>query len=186
MSLDVLSRDIFSQAEEEIKQLEQETQEEISQIKEEAYSRVEEYKKELYSRYSQESISLKESILGAYKREAKKILLESQRQLLEEIKQEILKELESDAKLRETIFKSLFSKAKKEITVHSLTCSSSDKKLFEKIVPKSVSIQTAKNFDGVEFESKDKKHLVSITIEDLLESIIEERGEEIYNELFSK
>jgi len=116
--------------------------------------------------------------------ESKKALLAAQRQVMEDLKEQVLGELERyPAEKRKELYSRLVSKAKKELGECSVYTNKADKALLS--LPSGIS--SAGVIDcrgGLVFESKDKSFRLDYRFESLLEDVWNKNMHDIYAKLF--
>jgi V/A-type H+/Na+-transporting ATPase subunit E len=181
MSLETVKEEVLSGAKAESSSLIAEGKKEAARILREAEKKAD----ELRERAEAESKRLIESIrrqeTASSELEAKKIVLEAKKELVEEAFAAAAKSLESmDDKKREAIIKKMMAKARKDIDVAHAYCSKKDSKLLKDIKPEASDIS-----GGLIAENKEKTVRVDFSYETLLQSVRETKMQEISAILFS-
>jgi len=127
---------------------------------------------------------MEQQTLSSAELESKKEMLAAQRQVMEDLKQQVLHELEGyPSDKRKKLYSKLVSKAKKELGDCYVYSSRNDKPLLQ--LPSSMTYADAIDCrGGLMFESKDKSFRLDYRFESMLDDVWNKDIQEIYAKLF--
>lgn len=187
MTLELISKDIFSRADAKIQSLEEEKTRQIEQAKALSEKELKKFKDKLQSNLDEDIKQYKEKILGNYQREAKKIVLQAKVEVFNEVYKNTLDELSGMSDLdKKSLYKRLISIAKEQLDLGIIICSRNDKKLVEELSTKDIKINVEENLaGGLKFESSDSKQLLNLSFQSLVDDYISENNEEIQRKLYN-
>jgi V/A-type H+-transporting ATPase subunit E len=122
--------------------------------------------------------------LSSAELESKKAMLAAQRQVMEDLKQQVLHELEDyPADKRKKLYSKLVSKAKKELGGCFVYSNQGDKSLLQ--LPSTMTYSgVIACRGGLVFESKDKSYRLDYRFESMLDEVWNRDIQEIYAKLF--
>lgn len=129
-------------------------------------------------------VQMEQHELSSAELEARKLLLSAQRQVMEDLREQILKELERyPSDKRKKLYSRLVSKAQKELGEGYVYSSKNDKTLLQ--LPKGFSSGGVIDCrGGLVFESKDRSVRLDYRFESLLEEVWNKKMQEIFAKLF--
>jgi V/A-type H+-transporting ATPase subunit E len=184
MSLNKVVEEILRRGEEKKQEIirhgEQERDEQIKQVEKRIVDERLKAEKRTTSLISQ----MEQQELSSGELESKKALLAAQRQVMDDLKQQVLHELESypDDK-RKKVYSKLVSKAKKDLGECFVYSNKEDKALLQ--LPSSMTFAgTVECRGGLVFESKDKSFRLDYRFESMLDDVWNKDIQEIYSRLF--
>lgn len=184
MSIDILSKDILSKAEDEKKLIEKAAEEEMSKLQEEFNTKIGDFKKSLFDKHEKEVSYQREKILGEYKKDSKRVVLDVKTKLLDEIYSDVLETLKS---MKGDEKREFYQKVINSVTDFDYKCvktSKKDSKILRELLPKEVKVSIDDTVCGTVFISSDEKQIVDMTIESILKYAYEDVEEEIQEVLF--
>jgi V/A-type H+-transporting ATPase subunit E len=184
MSLDKVVEDILRRGEERrqetLRQGERERDEHIAQ----ADTVIAERKENATRRTESQISQMEQQELSSAELESKKALLSAQRQVMDDIKSQVLAEMSSYPEdKRRTMYARLMEKAKNELGECHVYSNAADKQLLRLIPGISVG-GTVNCRGGLVFESKDRAVRLDYRFETMLEDAWSKRIQEIYSNLF--
>src|SRR3989344_4678109 len=134
MGLEAVREEIIKNAKGQESALIAEARKEASRIMKDAEAKVREMEEKSEAEAKKSIEAVKKQALASGEMESKKLQLEAKKQAIERAFEEAKKSLESmDDRKRESMIKNFLEKAKKEIDVASVYCSSRDAKLLKGI-----------------------------------------------------
>ncbi len=188
MSLDILSKDILHKAEEHKKNLDIKFQEESSKLEEESKELILKFKNKLKNKSEIELKLNKDKIIGSSKRDAKKLILETKTNLMEEsfnLAYNKILNLKTDEKNK--ILSSLIKQAKQLIEFDLIECNKKDLKFIKESLLKNnqIKIKAKENIEGLIFYSKNETEKLDFTLKTILIEFFENEEDKIQNKLFN-
>ncbi len=185
MSLDVLSKDILLKAEEEKKLLIKKLEEEKSLLESEYAFRVESWKKLVLEKNLHEISTEKSKVLGFYRREAKRIVLDSKSEIVDGVYLSALEKVYNFEKQERELFLSKIAKyAFENFKFSKVYCSKKDLKFSKSLFDKGVKISTSDDVMGFVFESEDGREILDMRFETIVKHIFENSQDRIQKILF--
>ena len=184
MSLNRVVEDILRRGEEKkqeiIRRGEQERDEQIQQVE----KRIVEERQKAEKRVSVQISQMEQQELSSAELESKKSMLAAQRQVMEDLKEQVLDALENyPADKKKKLYSKLAAKAKKELGECYVYASASDNGLLQ--LPSGVTVAGAIECrGGLVFESKDRNYRLDYRFESLLDEIWTKDMKEIYEKMF--
>ncbi len=184
MGLNKVVEEILRRGEEKKQEIirhgEQERDEQIQQVDKRIGDERQRAEKRTASLISQ----MEQQELSSAELESKKAMLAAQRQVMEDLKQQVLHELEGyPADKRKRLYSKLVSKAKKELGDCYVYSSKDDKPLLQ--LPSSMTYAGAIGCrGGLVFESRDKSFRLDYRFESMLDEVWNKDIQEIYAKLF--
>jgi len=159
---------------------EQERDEQIKQVDKRIVDERQKAEKRTVSLISQ----MEQQELSSAELESKKAMLSAQRQVMEDLKQQVLHELENyPADKRKKLYSKLVSKAKKDLGECFVYSNKDDKSLLQ--LPSSMTFAGAIECrGGLVFESKDRSFRLDYRFESMLDEVWNKDIQEIYAKLF--
>jgi V/A-type H+-transporting ATPase subunit E len=122
--------------------------------------------------------------LSSAELESKKALLATQRQVMEDLKEQVLHELEGyPADKRKKLYSKLVLKARKDLG-ECFVYSNKDDKLLLQLPPGMANAGAIECRGGLVFESKDKSFRLDYRFESMLDDVWNKDIQEIYSKLF--
>ena len=186
MSIEVMSREIQESLENfEIEEFSK-SEKELGELKLESKKRIDSYKYSLDLKFKKELDSRKKNILGSAKSNGKTLVLESQKEVFENLNFEVLKYFEnlSDGDLL-FFYSHLFKRASEIIDIGYIKCSEKDFNLVQKLAKKGVIVELDNYISkGLILETKDRKNCVDLRVKVILDSMIKDREEELISLLY--
>jgi V/A-type H+-transporting ATPase subunit E len=184
MSLEKVVEDILRRGEESkqeiVRQGERERGEHVSQ----ADDVIAEHKEVATRRADSQISQMEQQELSSAELESKKALLSAQRQVMDEIKSQVLTEISNYPEdKRRTMYARLMEKAKKELGECYVYSNASDKQLLRPIPGITIG-GTVDCRGGLVFESKDRAIRLDYRFESMLEDAWNKKIQEIYSSLF--
>lgn len=144
------------------------------------------FRDSLISKHKAEVESVKEKILGKYKKESKQIVLDVKSKLISQVCENALENiLTLDKKDKEKIIKSLIGKAKDLIEYDEVLTSKDMEKFVKSEIKKEAKV-TASDINGLIFLSNGGKVKVDMTFETLFREVFDENEEKLQEVLFRK
>jgi V/A-type H+-transporting ATPase subunit E len=184
MSLNKVVEEILRKGEEKKQEIirhgEQESDEQVQQVEKRIIDERQKAEKRTVSMISQ----MAQQELSSAELESKKAMLGAQRQVMEDLKQQVLHELEGyPADKRKKLYSKLVSKAKKDLGECAVYSNKDDKALLQ--LPPSMNYAGAIECrGGLMFESKDKSFRLDYRFESMLDDVWNKDIQEIYAKLF--
>lgn len=184
MSLNKVVEEILRRGEEKkqeiIRRGEQERDEQIQQ----ADKRIVDERQKAEKRTSAQIAQMEQQELSGAELESKKAMLAAQRQVMEDLKQQVLHELEGyPADRRKKLYSKLVSRAKKELGECFVYSCKEDKPLLQ--LPSNMTYAGAVDCrGGLVFESKDRSFRLDYRFESMLDEVWNKDIQEIYSKLF--
>ena len=187
MSIDILSRDLLQKAEAEKETIETELSKELKILKENSNQNIASFKEKLKAKYEEDISNQKEKILGSFKRESKKEILEVKTKLIEEVYFETYEELcllktEEKSKFLKNIINSV---KKNGFKFDKIICSKKDSKLVKEICDTNIKLQLEEEMNGLVFSSNSGKEILDMTFKTLLKEAFEKTEGKIQKTLFN-
>jgi len=180
MGLESVKEELLSNAKEQSDSLIAEARKEAGRIMKEAGKKIEEMKEKSDIAAKKAMDAVKRQELSSAELECKKMSLEAKKQAIQNAFNEAKSRLENlDDKKREKYIKSLLEKVKKDIEVSYIYCSKKDVKFL-----KGSNCETASIIGGIIAENKDKTIRVDYSFETMLDTIKEDKLQEINKMLF--
>jgi len=184
MSLDKVVEDILRKGEERKRELillgKKEADEQTSLAEKRTSERRTSEEKKVESAIAQ----MEQQEISSAELESKKALLAAQKQVMEDLKEQILTQLENyPADKRKKLYGRLTAKAKKELKEGYVYSSPGDKPLVQ-FVPGMTYGGTMECRGGIVFESKDRTYRLDYRFETILEDVWNTNIQEIYSKLF--
>ena len=181
MGLEAVKEEVIRVAKEQETALTADARKEASRIMREAERKIEEMKEKSDAETKRMMDAIKRQELAAAELENKKMLLESKKQVIDNVFAEARKRLEStDDRKREEYAKKLIEKAKKEIDAAYAYCNKRDAKFL-----KGVNIGAVNVIGGLIAENKERTIRVDYSFETMLEGIKDSELQNINKLLFS-
>ena len=170
MSLEIISRDILSKAQDEKSQIELELREEISKLEKNFDVSIDNFKNNLLLKFELELETNKKTILSSSRTNAKKILLEKKSDL---ISKSISKTLEKlylmDEKTKEKFLLKIIKKVNSEkIIYEKVYCNKSDLNFLKSVLSSDIKLISKENLDGLIFEINSGKSLIDLSYKQIL------------------
>jgi V/A-type H+-transporting ATPase subunit E len=184
MSLNKVVDEILRRGEEKkqeiIRQGEQERDEQIQQVE----KRIVDERLKAEKRTAALISQMEQQELSSAELESKKAMLAAQRQVMEDLKEQVLHELEGyPADKRKRFYSKLVSKVKKDLGECSVYSNKNDKVLLQ--LPSSMTYAGAVECrGGLVFESKDRSFRLDYRFESMLDDVWNRDIQEIYAKLF--
>lgn len=180
MGLEAVKEEVIRQAKEQESAIIAEARKEANKIEKEAEKKIEEIKAKSEEDTKKAIDTMKRQALVTAEMESKKLVLESKKQVIENVFAEARKRLESlDEKRRESIVKKLVGKAEKELEVEYIYCNKNDLKII-----KGFKAEPANIGGGIIAENRDRTIRIDYSFEAMLESIREGELQSINRVLF--
>ncbi|MCA9458960.1 MAG: V-type ATP synthase subunit E [Nanoarchaeota archaeon] len=186
MSLEIISRDILSKAQEEKAQFEFELKEEISILEKNFEESIRVFKNTTLSKFEIELNSNKKTILSSSRTNAKKILLEKKSNLISQSISKTLEKLENmEKKDRENFLSKIIKNVNKEkISYEKIFCNKLDLGYIKSILPSKIHVLAKENLFGLVFEINGGKSIIDLSYAQILQDIFEEKESEFQKTLF--
>lgn len=187
MSIDILSRDILQKAQTEKDAIETEFSKQISILDENSKKYIADFKEKIKAKYDDETSVQKEKILGSYKRESKKEILEIKTKLLEEVYNETYDELCSlKPEQRKKFLINIVNSTKNSgFKFEKIICSKKDLKEIKEISSANTKLVINDNIEGLIFISSSEKEILDMTFKTLLKESFEKVEGKIQKTLFN-
>ena len=180
MSLEAVKDEILNSAKSQANSMLAEARKEANRIATEAEKKIEEMKSKSESEAKRTMDTIKRQEMSSAELEGKKMLLEAKKQIVEAVFSDSRKKIESlPDKKREELIKKLLEKAKKDIEIAHIYCSSRDAKFI-----KEFDVQSADIIGGLIAENNERTVRVDYSFETLLQSIKENELQSISKLLF--
>lgn len=184
MSLEILSRDVLLRAQEQKEALVQNLTKECSSLETSSNELIENFKSKLSSQNDLEIKNQEEKIVGNFKSQSKKLVLDTKSQILSDVEKQAYDNLINlESKEKKTLFKSLLKLSTTFIKADVIYTNPSDVKLVQELTK--VDVKSQKDIHGLFFETKDKTQILDLTFKSLLNEVLESKGDEIQEALFN-
>lgn len=184
MSLEKVVEDILRRGEEKKQEIIRQGERERDEIVSQADVQIDEHRQKASARADAQISQMEQQELSSAELESKKALLSAQRQVMEELKAQVLAEMSQyPAEKRAAMYAKLMDRAKKELGECYVYSNSSDKPLL-KLVPGMTSGGVIDCRGGLVFESKDRAVRLDYRFESMLEEVWNSKIQEIYSGLF--
>lgn len=184
MSLDKVVEDILRRGEERKREIIQQGERERNELIAQADETVKERRVKAEQRSESAVSQMKQQELSSAELESKKALLAAQRQVMEELKAQVLTEiLHYPAESRRSMYSRLMTKAKQELGECYVYSNAADKSLIKPLP----GISEGGVIDckgGLVFESKDRTVRLDYRFESMLEEVWNKNIQEIYTDMF--
>ena len=182
MSFDVLNKKVQDRAKELAQEQIKLKEEELQVLQQESTSRLTLFEDIQHTLLEKEKYSLDISITGASKSQATTLLHEAKQQVFERITSSAMDYFSSlSIKEKSTLFSHFYTKATEVISVDLVYVRKEDVVVVESFLPKGVLIEVDSTLgEGIVFESTASKQRVDMRISSLLDSVMEEREDEIH------
>lgn len=184
MGLNKVVEDILRRGEEKKREIihlgEGERDEQLRQ----ADKRISDDKQRLEKKAESTIIQMEQQELSSAELESKKSILAAQRQVMEDLREQVLDALGSyPADKKKKLYAKLAAKAKKELGECYVYSSPEDKGLLQ--LPSGVTVAgTIECYGGLVFESKNKDYRLDYRFESLLDEVWSKEMKDIYERLF--
>jgi V/A-type H+-transporting ATPase subunit E len=180
MGLETVKDEILNSAKSQASAMTAEARKEANRIASEAEKKAEEIKAKNEAEAKRSMDTIKRQEMSSAELESKKMLLEAKKQIVEAVFADSRKKIESlPDKKREELIKKLLEKAKKDIEIAYVYCSSKDAKFI-----KGFDVQNADMIGGLMAENRERTIRVDYSFETLLQSIKENELQSISKLLF--
>ena len=170
MTLENVTKDIVQVAQDKRKAMEDQAQKEIETLKQRAKDEVLEYKKQVKENTNNLKQKIQRKVLSGARFESQRTVLHAKKEIIEEVKENILNEITSmKAKEKRQFLSILVSKAQKEIKVARVRVNLKD----SKFLPKEISFKECSIKGGIIAENKNSTIRVNYSVEEIIEVICE-------------
>lgn len=185
MSLQKLSTEIESDAQNRQNEIVQETENQIQTLETEYNSKYSKFETNLLAEHNSEKNLLQNKLESKYTKLCKEQELNAKTQIINKLKQTCLKDLSNlDKTAKEQLFKKLFSLAKSMIKYETIQINPSDKNLIQPLTTEKTQIKTNSKINGIIFETSSGLEKLDLTFENLLDHIYSESEANIQKILF--
>lgn len=184
MSLDKVVEDILRRGEERKQEIESQGERERDEHVAQADTQIAANKERAMRRADTQVSQMEQQELSSAELESKKALLSAQRQVMDELKSQVLAEMSNyPSDKRASMYGRLMAKAKKELGECYVYSNPSDKRLLK--LPSGISNGgVIECRGGLVFESKDRAVRLDYRFESMLEEVWNKKIQEIYSSLF--
>lgn len=187
MSIDILSRDLLQKAEVEKEIIETEISKEIKILNENSNQNILSFKDKLKAKYDADILNQKEKILGSFKRESKKEILEVKTKLMEEVYFETYDELcslQTEEKI--ILFTKIINSVKKsEFKFEKIICSKKDSKIVKELCNSNIKLELEEEMHGLIFSGNLGKEILDQTFKTLIKEAFEKTESKIQKTIFN-
>lgn len=178
--IDTLRSEIVRQAEKQAKEIVSEAEKEASRLMDDARDHVASYQKTISEKTKAEITEIKKKELNEAELEAKRVLLERKKALIEGVFDSVAQKIEKlSAKERKSLITSLDSRVRDDITVGRIYCNKKDSSAIKK-----VSVSQEDILGGLIAESKDGAVRVDYSFETILGMLREHHLKDLVRILF--
>jgi len=184
MGLDKVVQDILRRGEEKSKEIIRTGEKERDEQVQAAQKKIEVDRKRSEEKANLLIAQMEQQELSSAELESRRALLESEKQIMEELKEQVLEELSEYAPdKRKKIYAKLVTGAKKELGDCVVYANREDARILK--LPTGMTLgATIDCRGGLVFESKDKSIRLDYRFETILDDVWSKRMREIYTELF--
>ncbi len=180
MGLEDVKKGLEKQLKQERAAIDKETAEQKEALLTQATSDINAYKESVETKTQEDIAVLERRELSSAKLQAKKLVLEAKKELIDHAFSDALKQLENQSdKERKALLEQLIKKASKEIDVHTVYVAKQDEKLLTGYTTKTVDIA-----GGVICESKDGTQRIDLSIAAILATVRDKHLKEVAETLF--
>lgn len=184
MSLDKVVEDILRRGEERRQDIVRQGESERDEVVAQADVQIEEHRQKASARTDSLISQMEQQELSSAELESKKAMLSAQRQVMDELKAQVLAEMSQyPPEKRDALYARLMARAKKELGECYVYSNRADKALL-KLPPGMTDGGTIDCRGGLVFESKDRAVRLDYRFESMLEEVWSKKIQEIYSGLF--
>ncbi len=186
MSLEIISKNISNLVNIQKENINEDLKNEISLLEKEFQENISLYKENSIQKTQLEIEQKRKDLMAIYKKESKKIILNSKKKIIEEIKLlflDKLYKLSNNEKIE--LFVHLISFAKKQLNFNIIICNKKEMKLIKELIKnEDIKIIGEENISGLIFQNIINKQLLNVSYENLANDIFKKNEDLILELLF--